>query len=105
MQTTFSLHVIPAKAGIQEIQCVMDSGSPPGSSPGCGRNDGFLIAGLIILPLFSVLFVFCQKKMNISGIKVFAGYFSNLGFDLIKKIFQGLAQFLSNLIMREPCLV
>jgi len=48
MQTTFSPHVIPAKAGNQEIQCVMDSGSPPGSSPGCGRNDGFLIAGLII---------------------------------------------------------
>jgi len=41
IQTTFSPHVIPAKAGIQEIQCVMDSGSPPGSSPGCGRNDGF----------------------------------------------------------------
>ncbi len=44
MQTTFSSHVIPAKAGIQEIQCVVDSGSPLRY----GRNDGFLIAGLII---------------------------------------------------------
>jgi len=43
MQTTFSPHVIPAKAGIQEIQCVMDSGFLL-----CyGRNDGFLIAGVI----------------------------------------------------------
>ena len=25
----FFPHVIPAKAGIQEVQCVMDSGSPP----------------------------------------------------------------------------
>ena len=48
IQATFFPHVIPAKAGIQEIQCVMDSGSPPGSSPGCARNDGFLIVGLII---------------------------------------------------------
>jgi len=24
----FFPHVIPAKAGIQEVQCVMDSGSP-----------------------------------------------------------------------------
>jgi len=54
MQTTFSPHVIPAKAGIQETQCVMDSGSPPGSSPGCGRNDGFLIIGLILDKILSL---------------------------------------------------
>ena len=53
IQTLFFPHVIPAKAGIQEIQCVMDSGSPPGSSPGCGRNDGFFIAGLIV-PLWQI---------------------------------------------------
>ena len=36
--------VIPAKAGIQEKQLVMDSGSPLRY----GRNDVLLIAGLII---------------------------------------------------------
>jgi len=50
MQTTFSPHVIPAKAGIQEIQCVMDSGSPLRY----GRNDGFLIIGLILDKILSL---------------------------------------------------
>jgi len=41
MPTAINRLVIPAKAGIQYFIGFLDSGSPPGSSPGCGRNDMF----------------------------------------------------------------
>jgi len=47
-----SVLVIPAKAGIQSKQWVMDSGSPL-----CyGRNDNYLIAGLILCFRFDILY-------------------------------------------------